>query len=554
MEVRLNHSSVLFRRIAKPVVLILAMCFFLYVQFRVQLNNGFTTLYGDSYDAAIVVAILQHWWNVFAGDSTWSQLYYFFPYADTLAQTDGYFLIGVIYSLIRVFGFDPFLSSELSNVCVRAIGFLSFYWMLRKVFGLRFGWSVFGAGLFLIANNLTVHGTRIQLATVAFAPFVSVLLHQAYHAFRSGNRVAMAGWGCSGGLALGSWALTCFYMTWFYVFFAFFLFSSLFFMASREQRKELFSDVRQHWWVLGIVAAVALLSFMPLLSIYLPKAAESGVRSYEAAANYLVPLPGVLQVGTTNLLFGEMYNNFARVIFPGYTYSGEYYNTGIAPIIFLIFCFGSALIFFRRKLNSAYGFIAGIAVAACLTWLCVIKVGNFSLWYVVYTFFPGAKALNVVGAYQIFLTFPVVVVVLFYLDKVIDKLPVVVLLVLCGGLVLEELNRSYIALDRGAELAKVSGLVQPPEFCYVFYVGGWPNQVTHIDRLYAHNVSAMLIAEIVRTPTINGFASFNPPDWDLANPNDVDYDQRVRSYLERHSIRNVCKLDLVTKTWAKVDP
>lgn len=66
---------------------------------------------------------------------------------------------------------------------------------------------------------------------------------------------------------------------------------------------------------------------------------------------------------------------------------------------------------------------------------------------------------------------------------------------------------------------------------------------------YAHNVSAMLIAELIHLPTINGFASFNPPDWNFGSPNDADYIQRIRQYAEKHQIRGLCKLNLDTLTW-----
>ncbi|HEN8727981.1 TPA: hypothetical protein ACOJNU_002047 [Pseudomonas putida] len=540
--------------LAKGVILFLAMCVFLYIQFRVQINNGFTTLYGDSYDAAIVVAILEHWRNVFAGDSHWSQLYYFYPYQNTLAQTDGYFIIGVIYSVIRLFSTDPFVSSELSNVVVRAMGFLSFYWMLRRVFDIRFGWAVFAAGLFIIANNLTVHGTRVQLATLAFAPFVATLLYQAYQALLANEPKRLFAWGSGAGVALGAWALTCFYILWFYVFFTVALGLALLYVATKAQRLAFWHAVKRHKWTVLAVSIVAIVSMIPLLSVYLPKAAESGVRSYGSSQAYAVTLPGILQVGESNILFGELYNKLLKLVVPSYTWAGEYYNTGIAPIIFVLFCFAGWTIYQNRSRSPSGPLMWAIFLASVITWLCVIRVGKVSLWFFVYHLFPGAKALNVIGAYQIFLAFPIVVVVTVYLSKLMPRLPLSILLILGALLIGEEMNRSYIALDRQAELAKVDGLSEAPKGCEVFYVSGWPKQESQIEKIYAHNVSAMLIAELLRMPTINGFASFNPPDWNLADPNDGTYDQRVGVYSKKHDIQRLCKLDLATKQWQSVNP
>lgn len=554
MEAIGQHSRHPAQTLVKGFILLLAMCVFLFIQFRVQIINGFTTLYGDSYDAAIVVAILEHWRNVFAGDSHWSQLYYFHPYQNTLAQTDGYFIVGIIYSVIRLFSSDPFVSSELSNIIVRAIGFLSFYWMLRRVFDIRFGWAVFGAGLFIIANNLTVHGTRVQLATLAFAPFVATLLYRAYQGLMADEPKRLFAWGSGAGIALGAWALTCFYILWFYVFFTVALGLALLYVASKNQRLAFWRALKQHKWTVLAVAVVAIVSMLPLLSVYLPKAAESGVRSYGSSQAYAVTLPGILQVGESNILFGELYNKLLKLVVPSYTWAGEYYNTGIAPIIFVLFCFSGWAIYQNRSRSPAGLLMWAIFLASVVTWLCVIKVGKVSLWFFVYHLFPGAKALNVIGAYQIFLAFPIVVAVIVYLSKLIPRLPLGIVLILGALLIGEEMNRSYIALDRQAELSKVAGLTKAPEDCEVFYVSGWAKQESQIDKIYAHNVSAMLIAELLQMPTINGFASFNPPDWNLSDPNDGTYDQRVREYLNKHGIHNVCKLDLPTKQWQALAP
>lgn len=536
----------------KALILLTAVFIFLYIQFRVQVQNGFTTLYGDSYDAAIVVAILEHWLSVWQGASNWSELYYFFPYKNTLAQTDGYFIVGIIYSIIRSTGLDPFISSELSNAVIKCIGFFGFFWMMRSVFRVNFLWSVLAAGLFMIGNNLTSHGTRVQLATLAFAPIVAALLWAAYRRMLTNEPRQMTSYGIAAAVLLGAWALTCFYMTWFFIFFTVFFALALYGVTAKESKRQFWDAARRSWVGLLIIFLVTCLSMLPLLSIYLPKAMESGFRSYETALHYTVAPAGVLQVGTSNLLFGELYNKALRIIAPKYVGEGEYYNTGIAPILFIFFLAGVVSLFSKKVIPDNKQLLRAGALATLFTWLFIIQIHGHSLWYFVFNFFPGAKALNVVAAYQIFLTFPIVVIAAVYLSRISPRLPYSILLVMVALLVLEELNRAYINLDRKAEITKISNIPAAPENCAVFYVGGWPVQDTMIEKIYAHNVSAMLIAELIKKPTINGFASFNPPDWNLADPNAPDYDARVAAYLASHDIKNVCKLQLATKTWQPV--
>ncbi len=62
---------------ARALVLFLTLALVLFLQFRAQIFNGFSVLYGDRYDAAIMTTILEHWSNVLHGRAPWSQLYYF---------------------------------------------------------------------------------------------------------------------------------------------------------------------------------------------------------------------------------------------------------------------------------------------------------------------------------------------------------------------------------------------------------------------------------------------------------------------------------------------
>lgn len=541
------------QRTGKALLALLVLVAVLCIQFRVQILNGFSVLYGDSYDATITAVILEHWFSTLKGDAHWSQLYYFYPYANTLAQTDGHFLIGVIYAGIRVFGIDPYLASEYANIVIRGIGFVAFLVMCRKVFSFSFGWSLIAAALFILSNNLTLHGHRIQLATVGFAPIMVVLMFYAFRAFEANNQRSLLIYGAAAGIFLGAWSITCFYITWFFIYFTVFFVAIAFCLTSRAYKQTLWQTLKATYLTLAAVLLIAILAQVPLLSTYLPKARETGMRGYETVSFYTVPLEGILQVGHANLLFGELYNKFIKIVSPGYTFAGEYYNTGIAPILFILFIAGACVAIRRRKEAGSSFMWPALALASIVTWLFTLNIGGHSAWYFIYTFFPGAKALNVVSAYQIFLAIPVIVLATWYLSRAIPRLPNAILLVLLGLLGFEELNRAYISLVRTDELAKSEIHTPAPAQCTSFYVSGWPQQDPNGDptiNIYAHNVSAMLIAEKIHLPTLNGMASFNPRDWNFAYPNRPDYEQRIRQYADGHKLTNVCKLDLQSKTWS----
>lgn len=527
----------------------------LIIQFRVQFHNGFTVLYGDSYDATIVATILEHWSNVLKGLSHWSEVSYFYPHTKTLGQTDGYFITGLIYSVLKVLGFDVYTTSELVNVTLRAIGFASFYVMARRIFKLSFYGSLIGACLFILSNNATAHGQRLQLATISLAPIMAVLLWEAYRAFREKHTWRLIGFGTLASIFLGAWSITCFYITWFFIFFCttFIILSTL--SSKPENLKLIYNELKSQYKSVLLIAVITGLSLAPLLSVYLPKAAETGMRPYESALSNTVPLQGIIQTGTENFMFGDIYNKVLRVITPSYAPSGEYYNTGISPILFVLFV-ASAIMIFKSRTELKDGHLWKCMVGATvLTWLCTLNLFGYSAWYFVYHLFPGAKALNVVGAYQIFLSIPVIVLAIKYLQHHSERVPTTIIAILVCLLALEELNSGYIHLIKNDEIAKTQSVTRPPVLCESFFVSGWKNQDTltpmavWINNYYAHNVSAMLIAETVHLPTVNGVASFNPKDWNFGFPNNADYDERVRAYTQVHKLKNVCKLELNTLTW-----
>jgi hypothetical protein len=558
----------------KMFFFIAALSAVIFLQFRLQILNHFTVLYGDRFDAVIVATILEHWFNVLKGLSHWSEVNYFFPYTHTLGHTDGYFILGIIYSAFRYFGLDPFLSAELVNITVRVTGFSAFFMACRKLFGFSFWWSLLAASLFVLSNNSTAHGQRLQLATVAFAPVLALLIGYACKALYIKNSRQFLLFGSAAGVFLGAWSITCFYMTWFFIFFTISFFVVFILNAGPIRLNILKENVGSQKLFILCVIVITVLSLLPLLSVYLTKSQESGMRSYAEVTT--VPIQGILQVGTENYLFGNLYNALLGFISPGYIKknynsevapklmnwictpehaSNEYYNTGISPILFFLFLAGCFYIFKNKGLGDLQLFWRCLSIATIATWILALNIGGRSAWYVVFHLFPGAKALRIIAAYQIFLALPVIVIAIRYLMSISHQIPAAIGFLLVSLLCLGELNAEHGSLNREDELKRIALQSPPPQQCSAFFVTGWPDQDTAsskpelINNYYAHNVSAMLIAELIHLPTINGFASFNPPDWDFGYPNDADYIQRIRQYAAKHQIKNLCKLNLDTLAW-----
>ncbi|MGH9069280.1 MAG: hypothetical protein ACRD0J_17590 [Acidimicrobiales bacterium] len=126
------------------------------------------------------------------------------------------------------------------------------------------------------------------------------------------------------------------------------------------------------------------------------------------------------------------------------------------------------------------------------------------------------------------------------------------LLYVVGVLVLlviaEQFNTSDTSvLSRKAQSHLLASVRPAPASCASFYV------VDSADPdlpFYESQVDAMLIAQRLRLPTINGYTAYNPPGWNLEDVGDADYPASVSGWAKAHHLTaGLCRLDLASMRW-----
>lgn len=515
--------------------------------FRTQIFGGFHRVFSDAEDGFIEIAILEHWYNVFRSFEGWAQIGYFHPVQKTLGYNDAYFLYGVLYSLFRAAGADIFLASELVNMAVRICGYGGFYLAARRILDLDWRWASFGALLFTISNNAYLHAHHQQLLSVSFAPVMAVLLHGTLRALLSRRSEPLLSWGISLGAFYAAWLLTSFYMAWFCGLFALFFCALRALLSTPQERMTARRVLRRHWRPLLATAVLFLLFCLPFLALYLPKARETGMHDYRAVLQFTPSLLDVFDVGADNLLFGWLDRWINSSIRPGFPSYGER-TTGFPPGLLLLF--GAAVFqIWRGKASAGLRAMAGAAV---LSWILMLHVGSASLYPLIYGLVPGAKAVRVVARYQIFLAAPVIGLVVVFLAHHARRWNRWALALLCLLLATEEINLAdNRQLDREAQLARLEAIPPAPPQCRSFYVSKADLLRTGIytDGIYRHSADAMVLAELLHLPTINGYASFVPPDYYLFFPDSPDYAKRVIGHAARYGLEGLCGLDMKARRW-----
>jgi hypothetical protein len=538
-------------------VAVMLLC--LAVFFRDALLARLHLLYGDGYDGVIEVTILNHWYRVFTAGAAWDVTGYFHPYPATLGYNDTYLIPGIPFTLARIAGADLFLAAFASHVAMKAIGFTGMYVLLRRGLAVRTALALAGAALFATANASLVHMNHAQLLSVGLFPWLGFLALRTMAALRRGQSRRLVAYGCGFALLYAVTAFSAFYGVWFFSLFLGLYTPIALLIAAPGARRALAIAAARHWRALMLCALVGAIALLPLLSLYLPKFEAGAQHPWRNGAYlYLVDMTALFNVGTGNLVWGQLPAalGYALPLPKGESQFG-------LPIGLLATTLFAMLWARRDREGSGIVLPVGITITVLIA-LALRWPGDHSAWWYVNSYIPGATAVRVVERLLLFALVGILVIVIVFLDRAPRPGWATALIVV--ALLVEQVQLDApLALDRDAQRAMLIAVGPPPRACEAFFVvaarprnypalaearaidiaeGGTGRDGRILLQLYRHNVDAMLLASYYGIPTINGFSSFNPPDWNLSSPDAKSYLQRVRSYARRHRINHLCGLDV----------
>ncbi len=558
------------RRLLLPITAYLtAMALF----FRVPIASGFDLGFGDRGDGIIEIAILEHWHNVLRGASAWNTTFYFHPYAGTLGYNDGYFLYGLVYAFWRLFA-DPFHADMLNIATFKTIGFVAAWLLVDR--SLRWGRTaaLVVALLWTVASSISLQAVHAQLQSVALLPVAMMLAIAIVRAETVGSRSTARLLAIALAALMAAWLLTAYYMAWFTIFSAGLFVSCWCILAGTWRPAALWRLLRDHIGTIGVGIGAFAVLILPFLAIYLPKVHETGGEPYDEMLGYLVtPLIDMINVGPENYLWGWLFRPLLALVhavlpddpaLPGRVLRGEH-ESGVPPIMFVLAVAAAWAIVVRRRTSGEPPIPLAwraFAMTTMIAWLLTLQFWKASPWGLVFELVPGARGLRVVSRYQLWLVLPFLLLVLAVwrhrarsLARTRPWLAAAILAIL----VAENLSAETPALlrrsDHGAILSRIPA---PPTGCDSFYLVATRDREamylnTYMNDRYPNNVDAMLLAELWRVPTINGFSTFNPPDWNFGRPLAPDYDARVLAYARRHHLRRLCRLDMRSADpWSRV--
>ncbi len=482
------------------------------------------------------MALLEHWWNALRLLEPWRAPLWFSPSGDSLGYNDGYLVFGLVHALFRWCGLDPFLSADLVTFVMRATGFPGFMLLARQSLQLRFWPALAGAAVFTVANNMVMQVEHAQLVTVSLAPWLCWAVERWWRALGDRRQGAALGWGLLAAALVALWLMTAFYTLWFTALFLCLLAAlGAEWLAPRARRLVA--------WSAAVSAAALAAGTVPFLLTYLPTRDETGGHRFGEVLGFAPTPADFIDLGAGNLLWGRLAEGMRKSI--GWTMAGVgEHLVGWPPLLLATAAAGVVVAAWRRD-----RFWLTLGAATVLAALLPVAWGSehWTAWRLVYAVVPGASAVRSITRFALVLTLPVTLLAAYALGAA--RASRTALGGLAAMLLFEEVNVTPRAQwPRRQYLAELA-VPPPPGLCSHFIVKQ-PRDPDALQPSILMNVEAMLVAERLHLPTLNGHASFLPKYQDLSYVQPAEYEARMASLAMHAGLTDaLCELDLRSGAW-----
>jgi hypothetical protein len=526
--------------------------------FRQQITSNFDLISGSIGDARLIIFINEHWFRVFSGLTEFLSPTLFYPLQGTLGYSDAFLLYQIFYTPFRLLGADEFLAFQLMLIGLTAIGFASFFALLRRVFKLPMFLASGGALIFAFSNMIFIVVDHTQHLTIEFIPLLILFGFEAVKSIPDAPRRSFLFSGLMGaGLALVFF--TSYYIGWFFVL-ASLVFVPVLLVLCWDDALVMIKAHRLRVAVCLLVFSASFLIFLtPFLITYLPVLLEGRQRDFAENMVYAGRITDLVNVGDGNMIWGRILE-----ILPGYPEQrllNAEARLATTPLLLITMIAGMFLVVrhserYRVGPQFRIRLILALTITALVLQVVSIKVGHASYWWMIWKFVPGASAIRVPFRLQFLTGLTVTLAVLLILDywyrversKTATKSLGIVLTGIIAVLAVEQVNFTPTALiTRSQELARLEKVRAAPGRCGTFYIV----DSNPVERpFFAYQIDAMLLSHRAGIPTINGYSGWEPDGWALRDPTNGTYVLSADLWLKRHGlIDRACALDVATMTW-----
>ena len=502
---------------------------------------------GDNGDGLVLLATLEHWWRVLNGvpvGGTWRQAGFFYPMANPIGLTDSYLGLAVPYCVFRLCALSPFSAFTATMVVFASIGYWSAYGFCRATGLAGRAAAILSAWIFAFGAVSLFLAGHAQTYTLMLSPIMGLGLLRAW---RSRAGPARAAWGLMAGLVYGLILLTAPQTAWFGTFVG-----GLVLVIYLLLRRPPIATA--HWavpqgagFVVGVLVGLAVTVIVnrpdqgPIhrrtggeIDFYSPQASD-------ILHQPIIELPWNDLAGRVGLLADQ-----SRPIVE--------IALGYGPLLLLTLLVGCGIIAFRwskaPRRRVADAIVLACVAAPLLCWLIQLRLFRVSGWRVLVRILPGGMLIRTPFRIQdACVMFALIALAVLFTRLAAGSFRF--RSVLAGALfllLLAEQMSMGLGVRQTSELTGWFARVgRPPAACKSFYVvpGAGPPA-----PWFEYQSKAMVLAEWIGLPTLNGNSSWYPDGWepmrDVVSPG---YQAAVAAWVAQNHLRDVCQLDASSAQW-----
>ena len=549
----------------KYVVIISAFIVGFTIFFRAQIISRFDLLFGDRGDTRFVLFIHEHVFRAMLGRSDFLSPPFFYDFTNALCFSDAFLLNQIIYAPIRGLGADPYLALLLTIMTLSIAGYGFLYGLLRRFGRVPVIIAVFASFTFTFANNLYVNANHLQLFSIYYVPVAAYLGIYAIVEIHT-NKIRSLIAGGAAGLLYGLLFSTGYYTAWFFGL-SLLIFTPIFIFLSRRAVRAWLVAGPARIGTLGLAFVDGfVIGLIPFMFIYGPAMKIAGSHDFDEYLLYAPTFADIANVGAnaiwTHVLDKVGFAPDGRIAGGGE--QGFALTPGLQLLILLSLLVGLRTRYWgignRNELTRAF-IIAGVVVCVALFFV-TIKYQEQSVFLILFRIVPGAGAIRAGYRAMIVANFFAVISVALAIDRIwlrwsrhsatdlrVKFMRAGMVALIALGLV-EQVNLTQnSSVSRAFERILFASVNSASTDCESFYIANEPGQPTTIVQ-----IDAMLIAQRVGIPTINGYSGNRPIGWNLYDSTDANYEKNARAWAVRRGIeRRLCRFDMAKGTFARQD-
>ena len=519
---------------------------------NILLNDA---LIGYRIDSKLNTFFVEHWYQVFCGNETWTELGCFYPASHVLSYSDMMLGFAFPYAVFRSFGMNMYMALKWAVILIHVIGSFSMYYFMKKCLKVAEIPALIAVIAFSLSNGYYFVMVNVQMAYISILPLMFIFIYFYWKNLQNRRRFF---YGLTALILLVMQFYTAFYVG--YLFLLMILLSvpaviiTVLTCRKKIWMEVIFNSVKERWKDIISFMVLGVFLMIPFAYLYLPTLARTGGREWN---DVLIFMPGIKQV------LGIEEADKSLMALQQLDESKYNLTLGIPWIDLLIF-FALFLTFIwiyciRKREISDIVKVSIILLSLLIILLLPLgfEFQGHSLWYVIYRLIPGASAIRAVMRWYNLLTVPLAIVSGILVHKVFsDKIKGKQIFSLIIAVVIFFSNwfptGTCSEWSVSEEEEFVLNVTPPPEDCEIMYLTDKGSTSDVIDAEL--QMDSWTIAQYFHIDTLNGYSGQEPQGWNV-RVKDVKAAEEAEKWLRKNNIydRNVYAYDIGSKEWTKLN-